>query len=60
MRPLWWVAPNDTNTFAIDDQFLLGNDLMVAPVVTDNTGKRNIYLPSGQWKDHKGVVHKGL
>ena len=59
MRPLWWVAPNDNNTFAIDDEFLLGNDLLVAPVTTDETRKRNIYLPSGQWKDQRGVVHKG-
>ena len=59
MRPLWWVAPNDTNTFNIDDEFLVGNDLLVAPVTTENARKRDIYLPSGQWKDQRGVVHKG-
>ena len=59
MRPLWWLAPTDPNTFTIDDQFLLGNELLVAPVTTDNTRKRDIYLPLGEWVDHRGVAHKG-
>ncbi|CAG2172542.1 unnamed protein product [Oppiella nova] len=59
MRPIWWIAPNDVNTFSIEDQYLVGNDLLVAPVVTENARKRNIYLPSGQWQDHRGVLHTG-
>jgi len=59
LRPLWWIAPNDENTYSIDDEFLVGNNLLVAPVTTDATRKRNIYLPAGEWTDHKGVVHKG-
>ena len=59
MRPLWWVAPNDSNTFNIDNEFLVGNDLLVAPVTTENARQRDIYLPSGEWKDHRGVDHKG-
>jgi alpha-glucosidase (family GH31 glycosyl hydrolase) len=59
LRPLWWIAPNDENTYSIDDEFLVGNDLLVAPVTTEKMLKRNIYLPSGNWKDHKGVEHKG-
>ncbi|XP_054161416.1 myogenesis-regulating glycosidase-like isoform X2 [Oppia nitens] len=59
LRPLWWVTPEDTNTFAIDDEFLVGNDLLVAPVTHEKARQRNIYLPEGQWKDHRGVVHKG-
>ena len=59
MRPLWWVAPTDINTYAIDNQFLVGNDLLVAPVTTENSRQRDIYIPEGQWQDHRGVVHKG-
>jgi alpha-glucosidase (family GH31 glycosyl hydrolase) len=59
LRPVWWVAPNDEKTYAIDDQFLVGNDLLVAPITTEGSRKRNIYLPSGQWKDQKGIEHKG-
>ncbi|CAG2109247.1 unnamed protein product [Medioppia subpectinata] len=59
MRPIWWIAPNDPKAFLIDDQFLVGNDLLVAPVTTDKARKRDIYLPSGEWKDQRGVVHTG-
>ena len=59
MRPLWWVAPNDSNTFNIDDQFLVGNDLLVAPVTQESARNRDIYLPEGQWKDQKGNIHSG-
>jgi alpha-glucosidase (family GH31 glycosyl hydrolase) len=59
MRPIWWIAPNDVNTFSIEDQYLVGNDILVAPVVTENARKRNIYLPQGQWQDHRGVLHTG-
>ena len=54
VRPLWWIVAS-TNTsspaFWVDDQFLLGNDILVAPVVEPGTLKRDIYLPPGQWKD---------
>ena len=59
MRPLWWVAPKDTKTFTIGDQFLVGDDLLVAPVVTEHSRQRDIYLPEGQWRDHRGHVHQG-
>ena len=32
VRPLWWSAPDDSIALSIDSQFMLGNDLMVAPV----------------------------
>ncbi|KAK6176284.1 hypothetical protein SNE40_014595 [Patella caerulea] len=51
VRPLWWIAPQDANTFTIDDQFLLGNDILVAPVVNKGATSRDIYLPSGNWLD---------
>ncbi|CAG2115530.1 unnamed protein product [Medioppia subpectinata] len=59
MRPIWWIAPNDPKAFLIDDQFFVGTDLLVAPVTTDKARKRDIYLPSGEWKDQRGVVHTG-
>jgi len=51
IRPMWWIAPNDTNTWTIDDQFIIGNDVIVAPIVEQNQTRRSIYLPSGQWSD---------
>ncbi len=47
-RPLLYEFPNDPVTYNIDDEFFLGSDLLVAPVLTES-GKRSVYLPSGDW-----------
>ena len=31
--PIWWIAPEDKIAQRIDDEFLLGEDILVAPVV---------------------------
>ena len=59
MRPIWWIAPEDNNTYSIGDEFLLGNDVLVAPVVYENARKRDVYLPAGNWIDHREEIHKG-
>ncbi|XP_064608013.1 myogenesis-regulating glycosidase-like isoform X2 [Liolophura sinensis] len=51
IRPIWWVDPQDAVAQGIGDEFLVGNDILVAPVLCEKTRKRNIYLPSGKWKD---------
>lgn len=43
----------------ITDQFMLGDDMLVAPVVTPNTDKRNVVLPQGQWKYCDGTIYNG-
>ncbi len=47
-RPLLYEFPNDPATYNIDDEFFLGNDLLVAPVLTES-GERTVYLPKGEW-----------
>jgi alpha-D-xyloside xylohydrolase len=51
LRPLWLTFPDDPFTAGIDDQFLLGDDLLVAPVLDDQmrTVSRRVYLPAGRW-----------
>ena len=51
IRPLWWVDPLDMNSFNISDQFLVGDQILVAPVLTQNATCRNIYIPRGFWID---------
>ncbi len=51
MRPLAWIAPNDPASVACDDQFLLGNDLLIAPVLHAGATERQIILPPGTWFD---------
>jgi alpha-D-xyloside xylohydrolase len=42
--------PNDPNVWKIDNQLMVGDRLMVAPLVAGET-EREIYLPEGQWYD---------
>jgi alpha-glucosidase (family GH31 glycosyl hydrolase) len=52
VRPVFFLAPNDPDALACGDQFLVGDDLLVAPVVEKGARKRDIYLPPGEWQDH--------
>lgn len=47
MRPLWYEYPEDKKTYLISDEFLVGGDLLVAPVVREGMRKRAVYLPAG-------------
>ena len=50
-RPMWWLDPADEATFTIHDQFALGQDMIVAPVVEQGAVTRNVYLTAGLWRD---------
>ncbi|MCV2351468.1 glycoside hydrolase family 31 protein [Paucibacter sp. Y2R2-4] len=52
MRPLWFAYPHDTQVSLIEDQFLLGADLLVAPVLQEGKLQRQVYFPKGDaWID---------
>ncbi len=52
MRPLWYEFPNDKQTYLINDEYLVGGDVLVAPVVKEGMKTRGIYLPVGaEWID---------
>lgn len=48
-RPLFWHDPDDPRAAAIEDQLLLGRDLLVAPVLEAGATEREVYLPAGIW-----------
>jgi alpha-glucosidase len=51
-RPLFLHSPDDPETAAIQDQFLYGRDLLVAPVVEERAASRRLYVPGGdEWRD---------
>ena len=54
LRPLWMQYPGDATTAAQDQEFLLGPDVLVAPVVTQGATSRAVYLPAGCWQ-RRGV-----
>jgi alpha-glucosidase len=49
VRPLIWNWPNLTDVVQIEDQFMLGDHVMVAPVLKAGTNERSVYLPEGLW-----------
>ena len=52
MRPLFLEFPDDKRSWAIEDQFMFGPDLLVAPVLEQGATQRSVYLPSGaEWTD---------
>jgi alpha-glucosidase (family GH31 glycosyl hydrolase) len=60
IRPVFWLAPHDHRALVCDDQFLVGNKLLVAPVVHEAKRERAIYLPPGTWKDYwSDAVYEG-
>jgi alpha-D-xyloside xylohydrolase len=50
-RPLVYDHPLDRTTWHIDDEYMLGPDLLVAPMFKAR-GSRDIYLPAGGWYDY--------
>uniref|UniRef100_A0A3B5KPZ2 Glucosidase II alpha subunit b n=1 Tax=Xiphophorus couchianus TaxID=32473 RepID=A0A3B5KPZ2_9TELE len=62
MRPLWVEYPQDPATFALDDEYLLGRDLLVHPVTEEGARGVTAYLPGKHevWFDiHTFQKHNG-
>lgn len=49
-RPLVMDFPGDRNCWTIDDQYMMGNDILCAPFLNGKSARR-IYLPAGNWYD---------
>jgi alpha-glucosidase len=60
MRPLWYEFQRDPAARDADNQFLLGRDLLIAPVCEQGVSSRSVYLPEGLWYDwHSGDALEG-
>jgi len=61
MRPLFFDFPEDEASYTVEDQFMFGPDLLVAPVLEYQAKTRQVYLPAGaEWNDAlTGKVFKG-
>lgn len=49
MRPLWWCDNNDRRLWDVEDQFMLGDSILVAPVMEKGALSRKVILPEGKW-----------
>jgi len=50
-QPLMYAFPDDPQACRIEDQFMVGPSLMLAPVLEPGKAKRAVYLPEGTWHD---------
>jgi len=51
MRALLLEYPDDNETFNLEGEFLLGKEILVAPVVEKEASTKKVYLPQGEWID---------
>jgi alpha-D-xyloside xylohydrolase len=59
LRTLFFEYPEDPTSWLIEDQYLFGTDLLVAPLMEDRP-VRNVYLPPGLWTDYQtGKTYAG-
>lgn len=50
-RPLPLVAPGEERAWTTWDEWMVGDDLLVAPVLTEGARRRSVWLPPGEWVD---------
>ena len=52
LRPMVLEYPDDPECANLSDQYLVGDKLLVAPVMTPGVSARAVYLPKGTWYDY--------
>jgi alpha-glucosidase len=48
-RPIFWDALGDSAALATENEYLLGDHILVAPVLDSGARNRTVYLPAGRW-----------
>ncbi len=51
MRAMWYAFPEDEACAALKDQYMFGDQYLVAPVLGPGLRERQVYLPAGTWKN---------
>jgi len=51
MRPMFYDYPDDARCWEVDDQYMFGPDLLIAPVTAAGGVARDVWLPAGAWID---------
>ena len=59
LRPLFFEFGDDPGSWLVDDAYLFGSDILVAPLF-EEVRERAVYLPPGEWIDLiSGAKHQG-
>jgi alpha-D-xyloside xylohydrolase len=60
VRALFVEYPDDPGSWLIEDEYLFGSDILVAPLMESGSTARTVYLPPGLWIDYQsGKVYRG-
>ena len=60
LRALFLEYPEDPGSWNVEDEYLFGSDLLVAPLFEDESRGRRVYLPPGTWIDYQtGASYAG-
>ncbi|MCR4830313.1 MAG: family 31 glucosidase [Pseudobutyrivibrio sp.] len=61
IRTLFYEFPDDEKSWDIDDEYMFGDKILVAPVLYSGLKKRNVYLPNNvTWKEYEtGKIYEG-
>ncbi|MDR0922613.1 MAG: DUF5110 domain-containing protein [Lactobacillales bacterium] len=60
VRPLTFDYPKDENVANLTNQWMFGDNFLVAPILEKNQKNKEIYLPEGNWIDYvRGDVYEG-
>lgn len=60
MRPLFWHYPDEPQSWQTEDQYLFGDDLLVAPIMYAGQRQREVWLPGGHdWVNLQGERLRG-
>ncbi len=51
IRPLFLAAPHDPGAWTAADEWLIGDSLLVAPILEEGARRREVRLPAGEWEE---------
>jgi alpha-D-xyloside xylohydrolase len=53
VRALFVEYPGDPGSWSVEDEYLFGRDILVAPLFETGSSGRDVYLPPGEWIDYQ-------
>lgn len=60
LKAMFLNYPDDPTTWTLEDQFMFGEDLLIAPIMEENCIERKVYLPKGKWINYQtNEVYEG-